>query len=78
MTRRTLFCADLFAGAGGFTSGLLRAAERLNLDVDLVAVNHWDIAVSTHSRNHPHVRHLCETATALCETATALCLEALR
>lgn len=58
---KTIYCADLFCGAGGFTAGLLDAADDLGLDIDLTAVNHWDIAISTHSRNHPRVKHLCET-----------------
>jgi DNA (cytosine-5)-methyltransferase 1 len=27
----------------------------------LLAINHWPIAVETHSANHPTVRHLCES-----------------
>ncbi len=56
-----IFAADLFAGAGGASNGLVRAAAALGLDVDLLAVNHWPIAVETHSRNHPTVRHMCES-----------------
>jgi DNA (cytosine-5)-methyltransferase 1 len=52
---------DLFCGAGGFSEGLLAAADDLGYDVDLLAVNHWDVAIATHSTNHPGVRHLCET-----------------
>lgn len=52
--------ADLFCGAGGASTGLLRAAKALGVDVDLLAVNHWPTAVETHSLNHPHVRHMCE------------------
>lgn len=53
--------ADLFCGAGGFSTGLMQAAVALGFDVDLLAVNHWDLAIATHSANHPHVRHLCES-----------------
>lgn len=58
---QTIYAADLFCGAGGFTTGLLRAAERAGLAVDLLAVNHWPIAVETHSKNHPGVVHYCES-----------------
>lgn len=58
---KTIHAADLFAGAGGGSTGLLRAAASLGLDVDLLAINHWPTAVETHLRNHPHVRHLCES-----------------
>lgn len=52
--------ADLFAGAGGASTGLMLAADRAGLDLDLVAVNHWPAAVKTHAANHPAVRHMCE------------------
>lgn len=61
MSRRLIRAADLFCGAGGASTGLLRAAKELGLDVDLLAVNHWPVAVKTHSLNHPGVRHLCES-----------------
>lgn len=49
--------ADLFCGAGGTSTGLIDAAKSLDLDVRLVAINHWDVAIATHSRNHPGVTH---------------------
>ena len=52
-------CADLFCGAGGTSAGLTLAAHRLGLTLDLVAVNHWQTAVDTHTRNHPWARHVC-------------------
>lgn len=61
MKRRLIRAADLFCGAGGASTGLLRAAKELGLDVDLLAINHWTTAVQTHSLNHPGVRHLCES-----------------
>ncbi len=45
--------ADLFAGAGGASSGLVDACGDLGVDLDLVAVNHWDLAIATHKLNHP-------------------------
>lgn len=54
-----IYAADLFCGAGGTSTGLAKAAQRLGLPVDLVAVNHWQRAVETHSRNHPWARHVC-------------------
>jgi DNA (cytosine-5)-methyltransferase 1 len=27
--------------------------------MNLVAVNHWNIAIETHGRNHPEARHYC-------------------
>lgn len=46
---------DLFAGAGGFTSG----AQQAGADV-IWAANHWPTAVEVHGRNHPHVAHSCQ------------------
>lgn len=51
--------ADLFCGAGGSSNGILAACESRGLDVQLTAVNHWSVAVATHSRNHPEHRHYC-------------------
>lgn len=52
---------DLFCGAGGTSTGLLQACAMLGLDpnqVDLTAVNHWEVAVATHAANHPGARHV--------------------
>jgi DNA (cytosine-5)-methyltransferase 1 len=58
---KKLLAADLFCGAGGASTGFIRACELLGLDYELLAINHWQTAVNTHSANHPHVRHLCES-----------------
>lgn len=58
---RLIQAADLFCGAGGTSTGLLMAAEALGLKVDLTAINHWEVAVATHAKNHPGARHLCES-----------------
>ena len=57
MKSKTLYAADLFCGAGGTSTGLLEAAKHLGLNVQLIAVNHWDVAIATHSLNHPNVNH---------------------
>lgn len=46
---------DLFCGAGGTTEGAKQSAA---VDVKL-AINHWRPAISSHSANHPDVRHIC-------------------
>ena len=58
---KVITAVDLFCGAGGASVGLRRAAHALGLRLDLLAVNHWPIAIKTHSLNHPDVRHLCES-----------------
>lgn len=60
MRPRRFSAVDLFCGAGGESEGLRLACEAAGLSLDLTAINHWDIAVETHSLNHPSARHLCE------------------
>ena len=55
-----VIACDLFAGAGGVSTGILQAAEALGLRVRLTAVNHWRTAVNSHALNHPAVTHICE------------------
>lgn len=59
MSRRRLLVADLFCGAGGSSTGARRALEALGIRMQLVAVNHWPVAIETHQRNHPDARHYC-------------------
>jgi DNA (cytosine-5)-methyltransferase 1 len=52
---KNLKAADLFCGAGGTTEGARRSGV-----VDVVlAINHWQIAIQSHSANHPDTRHVC-------------------
>jgi DNA (cytosine-5)-methyltransferase 1 len=51
--------ADLFCGAGGTSSGAVEAIRALGFTPKLTAINHWDIAIATHTANHPDARHLC-------------------
>lgn len=46
---------DLFAGAGGFSTGATMAG------CDVVwAANHWQSAVDIHALNHPDAEHACQ------------------
>ena len=56
-----IHAADLFCGAGGESTGMLQASEFLGHKLDLLAINHWDVAIETHANNHPGARHLCES-----------------
>jgi len=58
---KTIQAVDMFCGAGGTSTGLYAAADTLGLGVNLLAINHWQIAIATHSANHSHAQHLCET-----------------
>jgi DNA (cytosine-5)-methyltransferase 1 len=57
---KRIIAADLFCGAGGTSTGMIAAAHELGYEIDLLAINHWTVAVATHERNHPYARHLCE------------------
>jgi DNA (cytosine-5)-methyltransferase 1 len=63
--QRKVTAADLFCGAGGTSTGLARACKELRQDIELVAINHWSIAIETHKANHPWARHLCESIESL-------------
>jgi DNA (cytosine-5)-methyltransferase 1 len=52
---------DLFCGGGGTTTGAKRALERLGYKFSMVAINHWDLAIETHTHNHPDVTHYCQS-----------------
>lgn len=48
---------DMFCGAGGTSTGVIEAAEKMGIVMSLIAINHWDVAISTHSTNHPKMKH---------------------
>lgn len=55
MKKREINTVDLFCGAGGATTGLELALERLGYKHRGLAINHWRIAVDTMRANHPDV-----------------------
>jgi DNA (cytosine-5)-methyltransferase 1 len=63
--KRTITMADLFCGCGGTSTGFARAAESRDRRLNIVAVNHWDQAVETHSKNHPAAQHHREDLTTM-------------
>jgi DNA (cytosine-5)-methyltransferase 1 len=46
---------DLFAGAGGFSTGAAMAGVQV-----VWAANHWPAAVQVHANNHPDTLHVCQ------------------
>lgn len=46
---------DLFAGAGGFSTGATMAGVQV-----VWAANHWPAAVQVHANNHPATQHVCQ------------------
>ncbi|NTG07223.1 DNA cytosine methyltransferase [Rhizobium rhizogenes] len=57
---RKMLVADLLCGAGGSSTGAQRALSELGLEMELVCVNHWPVAIDTHQRNHPEARHFVQ------------------
>ncbi len=51
----TIRAIDLFAGAGGTSTGARAVGVRV-----VAAVDHWSVAVSTHALNHPEAMHVCQ------------------
>lgn len=46
---------DLFAGAGGFSTGAVMAGCNV-----VWAADHWPAAVHVHTKNHPDTLHVCQ------------------
>jgi DNA (cytosine-5)-methyltransferase 1 len=51
----TMKTIDLFAGAGGSSTGAMMAGCEV-----LWAANHWLAAVQVHKNNHPDIDHICQ------------------
>lgn len=64
-TPKIVHAVDLFCGAGGTSTGMLSAIEEMGLKPKLVAINHWDVAIATHYKNHPDVDHHCQSIDAI-------------
>lgn len=58
---KVVHAVDLFCGAGGTSSGLIQAVISLGHDIKLTAINHWDVAIATHTKNHEDVEHFCQS-----------------
>lgn len=58
---KVINAVDLFCGAGGTSSGLIQAVNSLGYDIHLTAINHWDVAIATHTKNHEDVEHFCQS-----------------
>lgn len=59
--KKTYNVVDMFCGAGGESTGIIQAAQELDIKINLFAINHWERAIETHAANHPNVNHLCES-----------------
>jgi DNA (cytosine-5)-methyltransferase 1 len=50
-----MIAIDMFAGAGGFSTGAHMAGVHVAW-----AANHWPVAVQWHTANHPDTQHACQ------------------
>lgn len=55
-----MLVADLLCGAGGSSTGCAQALAALGLKMRLKCLNHWPVAIDTHTRNHPEAEHYCQ------------------
>ena len=51
---KSLCIADLFCGAGGTSAGAVEAIRSLGFNPKLTAINHWDVAIATHTASSVH------------------------
>jgi len=59
--KKNYIVVDLFCGAGGESTGILKAGEEQGLNIKLTAINHWERAIETHAANHPTAEHWCQS-----------------
>lgn len=59
--KKIIYCADLFCGGGGTSTGMIAAFQRVGIDFHLIGVNHWNIAIDTNRLNHPFEKLYCST-----------------
>lgn len=59
MIPKSFTVSDLYSGAGGTSTAAIEAITLLGYKADLTAINHWPVAIATHTANHPGSRHLC-------------------
>lgn len=64
-TKKPKLVADLFCGAGGFSTGAQRALDELGMPMSLVCVNHWQRSIQTNQANHPSAVHFCQDLSSL-------------
>jgi site-specific DNA-cytosine methylase len=62
---RMITAADFWCGAGGTSTGLVRAVKKLGYGLSLTALNHWEKAFHSHAHNHPYARHYCKAVDAV-------------
>ena len=61
ISSRVISAVDMFCGSGGTSAGLFDAAEDLGMHADITAINHWDVAIATHTASHKYANHICDS-----------------
>lgn len=70
---RNVYYIDLFCGAGGVSTGVVRAGARV-----IFCINHDPIAIASHRANHPRVKHAVEDITVFDLTDLVRRVDAIR
>lgn len=52
MKMKLITAVDMFCGAGSTSSGVRPACAERGVRLQLTAINHWSLAIETHSANH--------------------------
>lgn len=58
LTGKNIYYIDLFCGAGGVSTGVVRAGAKV-----IFCINHDPVAIASHRANHPRVKHAVEDIT---------------
>lgn len=60
MKKSHLTITDQFCGAGGSSQGAMQLSKALGGGIEVaLALNHWKLAIETHSTNFPNTLHDC-------------------
>jgi DNA (cytosine-5)-methyltransferase 1 len=54
---------DMFSGLGGSSTAATQAIRARGEEIDLRAINHWNLSCASHRVNHPKASHFCERIT---------------
>lgn len=73
-----LFFVDLFCGASGTTTGMIKACDALGIRAFGIGINHWDLAIETSKAAHPHMLHIREDLVALTDQQVSNLIRSIR
>jgi len=73
LTSKSIYYIDLFCGAGGVSTGVVRAGAKV-----IFCINHDPVAIASHRANHPRVKHAVEDITTFDLTQLIKRVDAIR